>query len=96
MTQRPKKGKQTTADRTVCFCYNVTEKVIIEAILQGECRTVMDIRRDTYASSGCAGCTEEVKKIIRKTVDQDTGELIASENPEAAVEEKDPQEKDES
>jgi NAD(P)H-nitrite reductase large subunit len=27
---------------------------------------VQDIRRTTYASTGCAGCAEEVKKLLRK------------------------------
>lgn len=52
-------------DRTVCFCYNVPESVIVNAIREG-CRSLMDIRRETYASTGCAGCSEEVKKLLRK------------------------------
>ncbi|NUM88406.1 MAG: (2Fe-2S)-binding protein [Bdellovibrionales bacterium] len=52
-------------DRIVCFCYSVTESVIVDAIARG-CRTLMDIRRETYASSGCAGCSEEVRKLLRK------------------------------
>jgi NAD(P)H-nitrite reductase large subunit len=59
---RPKKGPK---DRVVCFCYNVHEQTIIEAIRQG-CTSVQDIRRTTYASTGCAGCSEEVKKLLRK------------------------------
>lgn len=59
---RPKKGPK---DRVVCFCYNVHEQTIIEAIRQGS-TSVQDIRRTTYASTGCAGCSEEVKKLLRK------------------------------
>jgi NAD(P)H-nitrite reductase large subunit len=54
-------------ERVVCFCYNVTEGVIVDAILAG-CSSLMDIRRETYASTGCAGCSEEVKKLLRKHV----------------------------
>ncbi|MGZ3672030.1 MAG: (2Fe-2S)-binding protein, partial [Bdellovibrionota bacterium] len=54
-------------DRVVCFCYNVPESVIVEAI-RGGCQSLMDIRRETYASTGCAGCSEEVKKLLRKHV----------------------------
>lgn len=56
-------------DRVVCFCYNVPESVIVEAI-RGGCQSLMDIRRETYASTGCAGCSEEVKKLLRKHVPQ--------------------------
>lgn len=59
---RNKKGPK---DRVVCFCYNVMEQTIIEAIRNG-CTSLMDIRRSTYASTGCAGCSEEVKKLLRK------------------------------
>lgn len=52
-------------DRVVCFCYSVTESTIIEAIRSG-CSSLTDIRLRTYASTGCAGCAEEVKKLLRK------------------------------
>lgn len=58
-------GKQK--ERMVCFCYSVPEAVIVQAIEDGA-ETLMDIRRDTYASTGCAGCTAEVKKLIDKHV----------------------------
>jgi NAD(P)H-nitrite reductase large subunit len=54
-------------ERVVCFCYNVPEHVIVEAIRNG-CTSLMDIRRETYASTGCAGCSEEVKKLLHKHV----------------------------
>lgn len=57
--------KGPSRERIVCFCYNVPESVIIEAIRNG-CTSLMDIRRETYASTGCAGCSEEVKKLLRK------------------------------
>jgi NAD(P)H-nitrite reductase large subunit len=57
--------KGAPRERVVCFCYNVTESVIVEAI-RGGCASLMDVRRETYASTGCAGCSEEVKKLLRK------------------------------
>lgn len=51
--------------RIVCFCYNVPEDVIVDAIHRG-CSSLMDVRRETYASTGCAGCSEEIKKLLRK------------------------------
>jgi len=59
-----RKGKDAK-ERVVCFCYNVPESVIVEAIQKG-CSSLMDVRRETYASTGCAGCSEEVKKLLRK------------------------------
>ena len=60
-----RKNKNSPKDRMICFCYSVPESVIVEAIRNG-CTSLMDIRRETYASTGCAGCSEEVKKLLRK------------------------------
>jgi NAD(P)H-nitrite reductase large subunit len=49
----------------ICFCYSVSEQALVEAIRNG-CRSLMDIRKETFASSGCAGCAEDVKKLLRK------------------------------
>lgn len=59
--------KNQNKEKTICFCYNVTESVIVKAIEEG-CTSLMDIRRETNASTGCAGCSEEVKKLLRKHV----------------------------
>ncbi len=70
---RRKKGfskmsqKRGKAERMVCFCYSVSEPTIVAAIQNG-CTSLMDIRRETYASTGCAGCSEEVKKLLKKHV----------------------------
>lgn len=60
MSRKPK-----IKEKIVCFCYNVSEATVIDAIKNG-CSSLMDIRRETYASTGCAGCSEEVKKLLRK------------------------------
>ena len=62
MNRNAKKGPK---DRVVCFCYDVAESKIIDAI-RGGCTSLNDVRRTTYASTGCAGCAEEVKKLLRK------------------------------
>ena len=64
---RQKKSNSENRERIICFCYNVPESVIIQAIKDG-CESLMDIRRETYASTGCAGCSEEVKKLLRRFV----------------------------
>jgi assimilatory nitrate reductase electron transfer subunit len=68
-----RKPKNSPKDRVVCFCYNVPESVIIDAIRAG-CSSLMDVRRQTYASTGCAGCSEEVKKLLRKFANREPGE----------------------
>lgn len=72
MNQPGPKGKKPLKDRMICFCYSVTESVIVAAIQAG-CTSLMDIRRETYASTGCAGCTEEVKKLLKKHANRAPG-----------------------
>lgn len=72
--------KNQNKDKTICFCYNVTESVIVKAIQEG-CTSLMDIRRETCASTGCAGCSEEIKKLLRKHMP------VASEESEGEREE---------
>jgi NAD(P)H-nitrite reductase large subunit len=64
-----RKAKNGPKDRVVCFCYNVNESTIIEAIRAG-CSSLTDVRLQTYASTGCAGCAEEVKKLLKKHAGQ--------------------------
>ncbi len=67
----------------VCFCYSVPEPVIIKAIEDGA-ETLMDIRRYTYASTGCAGCTAEVKKLLDKHVPRVRAAKSQKSGPESA------------
>jgi NAD(P)H-nitrite reductase large subunit len=62
LSQKPKQR-----ERMICFCYSVSEPTIVSAIENG-CTSLMDVRRETYASTGCAGCAEEVKKLLKKHV----------------------------
>jgi NAD(P)H-nitrite reductase large subunit len=57
--------KKQPADRMVCFCYSVAESEIVKAIQEGA-TSLMDVRRKTLANTGCGGCGEEVKKLLRK------------------------------
>ena len=64
MNNRTKQGK-----RVVCFCYNVSEDEIVAAIQNGA-TTLMEVRRETNANTGCGGCGEDVKKLLRKYAPQ--------------------------
>lgn len=50
--------------RIICFCYSVTEEEIIKAIKEGA-QSLMDIRKKTMANTGCGGCGEDVKRLLR-------------------------------
>jgi NAD(P)H-nitrite reductase large subunit len=65
MSQKTGPKNAQRRPKIICFCYNVPEAQIIQAIREG-CSSLMDIRRETYASTGCAGCSEEIKKLLRK------------------------------
>ncbi len=54
-------------DRKVCFCHNVTCRVIKGAIRAGAA-TVSDVQKATLASTGCGGCEYEVRDILQKAV----------------------------
>lgn len=51
----------------VCFCYSISEQEIIDAINKGA-SSLMDVRRETYANTGCGGCREDVKRLLNKYV----------------------------
>lgn len=58
--------------RVVCFCYNVTEEEVIAAIQNGA-HSLMEVRRVTNANTGCGGCGEDCKKLLRKHVPAQSG-----------------------
>lgn len=58
-------NRRPSGKRIVCFCYNVPEDEIIAAI-QGGVKTLLELRRVTNANSGCGGCGEDCKKLLRK------------------------------
>ncbi len=62
-------GKKQKKDRPkiTCFCYGIPEADIVEAIEKGA-STLMDVRRETNANTGCGGCGEDVKRLLRKHV----------------------------
>ena len=57
--------------KILCFCYGVSEADIIKVIKEGA-TTLMEVRRKTQANTGCGGCGEDVKRLIRKHVRKQT------------------------
>lgn len=61
----PEIPEEADDDRKVCFCHNVTCRVIKEAIRAGA-TDLQQIRDRTRANTGCGGCEFEVREILEK------------------------------
>ena len=55
----------------ICHCYGVTEKEIIDAILNNGAKTFDDVSKITSAGLACGRCRENIKAIISKYVKSD-------------------------
>lgn len=53
------------ADRTICFCHNVSLKTLRTAIRAGA-DTIEKIKAETCASTGCGGCEWDVTEILEE------------------------------
>ncbi len=52
-------------DRTVCFCHNVSLRVLLETIRSGSI-THEQVMSETCASTGCGGCESEVLDLLEQ------------------------------
>jgi len=73
-------------DRTVCFCFSVTERKIRDVAKANRLTEVDDVTHYCKAGGGCGGCREEIQQIL----DDMQGEMQAEESAEAAAAEKQP------
>lgn len=55
----------------ICHCFGVTEKQIIDAILNNGAKTFDDISKITSAGLACGRCRENIKNIISKYIKQE-------------------------
>lgn len=65
-------------NRTVCFCNEVGEREIINAIKRKGARTVEDIKKLTRAGKDCGRCKPVTQSILEREIPllpQDTGQL---------------------
>jgi len=51
-------------DRTVCFCFSVTERKIRDVIKANDLNAVDEITHYCKAGGGCGGCKPELQKIL--------------------------------
>lgn len=54
---------------TVCFCANVTVEDIKNAVDSGA-KSFEEVQEVTQAGTGCGGCVEEVKEIVKEFLAQ--------------------------
>ena len=56
--------KNETDEKMVCTCFQVTDKVIIDAIKTNNLHTVEEVTNYTKAGGACGRCKGEIQKII--------------------------------
>ena len=52
-------------DRTVCFCFSVSERKIRDVIKANSLTTVDEVTHYCKAGGGCGGCKDEIAKILQ-------------------------------
>jgi NifU-like protein len=52
------------SDPIVCRCYQVTRAEILEAVREGDLRTVEEVTARTNAAGGCSSCYDDVQAIL--------------------------------
>jgi len=65
LTARPPTGSAANTGRTVCACYSVGEKTIINAIREQGLDSVEAIGSCLKAGTGCGSCVPEVRRILQ-------------------------------
>lgn len=59
------RGSVESTNPKICFCHNVREQEIIDAIRNGA-NTLALIQAETLASTGCGGCEWDVLAILER------------------------------
>ena len=64
-------------DRTICFCFGVTERKIREVIKANTLVTVEQVTHYCKAGGGCGGCREDIAGIIKDMLGKRQAEAAA-------------------
>jgi assimilatory nitrate reductase catalytic subunit len=64
LTARPPKGSAANTGRTVCACFSVGEKTILNAIQQQGLTSVEAVGACLKAGTGCGSCVPEIRRIL--------------------------------
>ncbi|NNE92814.1 MAG: hypothetical protein HKN23_14310 [Verrucomicrobiales bacterium] len=57
-------GKAQAGDQTVCYCLNVMESEVAEAVQNGA-KSIRQVTAATGAGAGCRGCWCRVKRVLQ-------------------------------
>ncbi|KAL9944118.1 hypothetical protein ACHAQF_000930 [Verticillium nonalfalfae] len=61
-------GDDLSHDTQICSCHNVTKGDVVDAVKDGSCTSIGDIKACTKAGTGCGGCMPLVTTIFNKTM----------------------------
>lgn len=65
----------------ICICFGITDKEIIKAVTDNNCKTVDDITHYTKAGGACGKCKDSIQSIINTTL----GLQTSAEKPETKL-----------
>ncbi|MGA7750143.1 MAG: (2Fe-2S)-binding protein [Gallionella sp.] len=66
LTARPPKGIAANTRRTVCACFGVGEKTILNAIQQQGLDSVEAIGLTLKAGTGCGSCVPKIRRLVAR------------------------------
>ena len=61
-------GDDLEDDTQICSCHNVLKGDVVNAVKDGTCKSIGDVKSCTKAGSGCGGCMPLVQTIFNKTM----------------------------
>ncbi|KAF2622313.1 nitrite reductase [Macroventuria anomochaeta] len=61
-------GSDLSGDTQICSCHNVTKDDVVNAVKDGTCKSIGDVKSCTKAGTGCGGCMPLVQTIFNKTM----------------------------
>ena len=67
--------EEKTPSKVVCTCFNITEDVIKDAIINKKLTTLDDVVNYTKAGSACGRCKDTIKGLIEKYAVKDAPKL---------------------
>jgi bacterioferritin-associated ferredoxin len=56
----------TDPGRMICYCLQVSEAVILDALHRFELRTVKEVRQHTGAGDGCTACHGDIRRLLEQ------------------------------
>ncbi|CAG0124253.1 assimilatory nitrate reductase catalytic subunit [Rhodocyclaceae bacterium] len=66
LTAQPPKGAAATAGRTVCACFGVGEKTILNTIQEQGLDSVEAVGKCLKAGTGCGSCVPEIRRMLQR------------------------------